>query len=153
MGGSRTILKKMEEMNMNKQIFIKIAKRAGILLLLICLSMTFSHNGQCKAAAKTGFITKVQGNTIYCTFLNKKGLKQGSTVYFFPKKGYITGTVKYPLDSNVKLMDELDGKTVKKIPAVKRKLSKLKKEHKKGLPVYITVKNGKCVEITRRMFM
>ena len=122
--------------------------------MLVCGGLMLSPDKECKAEAKTGFVVDVKGDTVYCKFLTKKGIKKGmsnSNIFFYPQKGTVTGTVKYKMDKNVKYyFDEGQGRKKTGIRAVRKVVLKEKKEYKKGLPTTIEIKNGKCTFIQRR---
>ena len=137
-----------------KKKICDIGKRSlGIIILFSICAIAFV-GATCKAATKEGFITKVKGDTIYCKFLTKKAKKaQDSNVLFTPKKGYVTGVKKYQLAADVKFVDVLEGKTLKKKTAVKKKMKQSFKEYKNGIPVIFHIGGKKCKKITLRTFV
>ena len=144
----------MEETIMKSKTVIRGMRNVVFASLLVCGGLMFSPDKECKAEEKMGFVVDVKGDTVYCKFLTKKGIKKGmssSNIFFYPQKGTVTGTVKYKMNKNVKYYFD-EGRRKKKtgIRAVRKVVLKESKDHKKGLPTTIEIKNGKCTFIQRR---
>lgn len=130
----------------------KACKKGLGLVVLTGMCVAVFSGGNCQAASKDGFITKIKGDKIYCKLLTSKAKKaQDSNVLFYPKKGYVTGTKKYQLTATVKFEDMLEGTTTKKKTGVKKKIKQYMKEYKKGIPVSFVLSGKKCKKISVRV--